>query len=187
MIPIPGLGLLTAIPLRVWLVAGAAAAAVSAGALWLHTDRAQHFAAGEAARQVKWTAADKVQAADALQRAIANAQEGKRRLERQQENQLAQDAQLAVARADAARAADARGRMQQRANAIAAAAGCAGSGDSALACVRAAAAQVADALGRCAARVQQLALDADDARAAGLKCEADYDALTPPPTERTSP
>jgi hypothetical protein len=45
-----------------------------------------------------------------------------------------------------------------------------------------AAAALADALGRSAAIARRAAADADDARARGLKCEADYDALTLKPT-----
>ena len=117
--------------------------------------------------------------AAAIEQAHASAKETQRRLDRQQENQRAQDALLAQARSDAAAAASAVDRLQLRAAAYLDAAGCGSlSGDPALECVRAAAAQVAVVLGQCAARHRQLALDADDARARGLLCESNYDALT---------
>jgi hypothetical protein len=182
----PGFALLKVIPLRYWLAIVLVIVSTVAYAEWLHKDRVAQFKAGQHERQVLWDAQNKTQAEDALQRAISNAQEGKRRTERQEENQHAKDAQLAVARADAVRSDDARARMQQRASKIAAAAGCTGPLDTALACVRKAAAQVADALGRCGARVQQLALDTDDARARGFQCQRDYDALTANPGSSSS-
>jgi hypothetical protein len=122
----PGFALLKVIPLRYWLAIVLVIVSTVAYAEWLHKDRVAQFKAGQHERQVLWDAQNKTQAEDALQRAISNAQEGKRRTERQEENQHAKDAQLAVARADAVRSDDARARMQQRASKIAAAAGCTG-------------------------------------------------------------
>lgn len=134
--------------------------------------------------QQKWDKDTAERAAAALAEAQANAKETQRRLERQQENQRAQDALVAQLRRDADAADAAVARLRQRTAAYLDAAGCGAlTGDSALECVRAAAAKVGIVLGQCAARHRQLAADADDARARGLKCEADYDALTPT-TER---
>jgi hypothetical protein len=135
-----------------------------------------------AARVQKLWDEDRARAqAEALAQAQAGAKETQRRLDHQQENQRAQDALLARSRADNARLASAVDRLQLRASAYLDAAGCSSlAGDPAVECVRQAAAQVVDVLGRDAARHRQLALDADDARARGLKCEADYDALTSP-------
>ncbi len=113
--------------------------------------------------------------------AEANARETLRRLERQQEDQRVHDAQLAAARADAARnAAAADGLRQQNARLV-------GAWRSALADttpgpVGAAAGDalgvLADVLSRADRRAGVLAAAADAAHAAGRQCEADYDALT---------
>lgn len=120
--------------------------------------------------------------AAALREAQANAAETARRLKAQQENQRAQDAALAAARADAARAGADADRVRAQA-AAAAREWSARLGDSpATSDIEAAGAAIgvcADLLGRAVARARLLARTADAARAAGLKCQADYDALTP--------
>jgi uncharacterized protein GlcG (DUF336 family) len=104
-----------------------------------------------------------------------------RRLTKQKENDDAQQALLVRVAADRDRARAAAGGLQLRASAYLDAAGCSGrSGDSALECVRAAAAAIGDALGRSGEIARRAAADADEARARGLKCEADYDALSAP-------
>jgi hypothetical protein len=114
----------------------------------------------------------------AIDQAHRAAAETLRRLEKQQENQRAQDDLVARMRLDNDRLAAAADRLQLRASAYLDAAGCGQlSGDSAVACIRQAAGQIVDVLGRCAQRHRELAAVADDARARGLKCEADYDAL----------
>jgi hypothetical protein len=106
-----------------------------------------------------------------------------RRLNKQQEDQRAQDQLLARMRGDRDAARSERDGLQLRAAAYLDASGCSAlAGDSAIECVRAAAAKVVDVLGRCTSRLVDVAADADDARARGLKCEADYDALTLKPT-----
>ncbi len=113
--------------------------------------------------------------------AETNARETLRRLARQQEDQRVHDAQLAAARADAARNADAAdGLRQQNARLVNAwraaladpAAGvvCPAAGD--------ALGVLADVLSRADRRAGVLAAAADAAHAAGAQCEADYDALT---------
>lgn len=132
-------------------------------------------AAGYKRAQAEYTAA-------ALREAQANAAETARRLKAQQENQRAQDAALARARADAARAAADADRVRAQA-ADAAREWSARLGDSPTAedlAAAAAAIRVCTELrGRAVKRAELLAAYADAARAAGLKCQADYDALTP--------
>lgn len=120
--------------------------------------------------------------AAALREAQANAAETARRLKAQQENQRAQDAALAAARADAARAGADADRVRAQA-AEAAREWSARLSDSPTASDSAAAGAAigvcADVLGRAIAHARLLASTADAARTAGLKCSADYDALTP--------
>lgn len=164
-------------------------AAVLFGVVWAYDTwhagiraegKVEGLAEGRAEIQAKWDA-DRAQALRLqVDQARSNAAETLRRLDKHKENQLAQDAYLArVARdRDALRAE--RDGLQLRAARYLDAAGCGAlAGDSALECVRAATAKVVDVLGRCSSRLVDLAAAADDARARGLKCEADYDALTP--------
>lgn len=151
---------------------------------WRNSIARANYQAGDAAGAARvkgqWDG-DRARAqAAAAEAAIASAKETQRRLDRHQENQRAQDALVARMRRDNAGLAAAVDRLQLRASTYLDAAGCGAlAGDPALECLRQAAAQVVDVLGRCATRHRQLAADADDARARGLKCEADYDALTP--------
>ena len=120
--------------------------------------------------------------AAALREAQANAAETARRLKAQQENQRAQDAALARARADADRAAADADRVRAQAT-EAAREWSTRLGDSpTVGDSQAAAAAIgvcADVLGRAIAHARLLASTADAARAAGLKCSADYEALIP--------
>lgn len=121
----------------------------------------------------------KQQAAD-LAQAQVNAKETQRRLERQKENQDAQDIELMAARRDAARNGDDAGELRAQLAETAqrwrdafrdSTPGSFGAaaGDAIGVC--------ADVLGRADRRASLLAAYADTARAAGLKCERDYDAL----------
>lgn len=164
-----------------WLMLLAACLALAAGyAAWTHHQRE----IGRAEVQLKWDAAVSQQRAAALAEATANAQESLRRIERQQENQRVQDAQLAQARADAGRNDAAAGQLRDQLAATArrwraALDHPATVGD------RAAAGDaigvLADVLRRADRRAGILAAYADASRAAGLQCERDYQALTPPP------
>ena len=163
-------------PLYRW---AAIALAVALGALALAAWDAARLkradAAGYKRAQAEYTAA-------ALREAQANAAETARRLKAQQENQRAQDAALARARADAARAAADADRVRAQA-ADAAREWSARLGDSPtaedLAAAGAAIRVCTELRGRAVRRAELLAAYADAARAAGLKCEADYDSLTP--------
>ena len=165
-------------PLYRW---GAIALAVTLGALalaaWDSARLKRADAAGYKRAQAEYTAA-------ALREAQANAAETARRLKAQQENQRAQDAALARARADAARAAADADRVRAQA-ADAAREWSARLGDSPTAedlAAAAAAIRVCTELrGRAVKRAELLAAYADAAREAGLKCEADYDSLTVKP------
>lgn len=170
------------------LAIAAALAGLVAGTTWAYERwrgaiEAQAFGAGRAIGEAKVQALwdeDRARAQGAaLDQAHRSAAETLRRMEKQQENQRAQDRLLADLRRDNLRLADAVGRLQLRAATYLDAAGCGElSGDSAAGCIRQAAAQVADALGRSGDIARRAAADADEARARGLKCEADYDALT---------
>lgn len=141
--------------------------------VWAEGDRA-----GAARVQALWDEQDRQRAAQALDAAHRSAAETLRRLNTQQENQRAQDRLLAQVRSDAAGAAAAADGLRLRAASYLAAAGCSTrSGDSALECIRQAVAALGDALGHCGQIARRVAEDADDARARGLKCEADYDSL----------
>lgn len=148
---------------------------------WRSSVFAQGDRAGAARVQAQWDEQRTQMAAEAVKAAQVAARETKRRMERQQENQHAQDRQLAQARRDAAAAGAAADGLRVRAARYLEAAGCGSlAGDSALECVSAAARKVGDVLGQCAARHSELAAAADDARVRGLRCEADYGALTAP-------
>lgn len=131
---------------------------------------------GRAQIRAEWNAA-------AVAESQANAEETTRRLAAQEENQRAQDAELARLRAAADRnAADAdRVREQAADNARAWGRRLADSPTGADLEAAAAAIRVqAELLGRLDRRAGILATYADTARAAGRKCEVDYDALIQP-------
>lgn len=168
-----------------WLIRGAivaaALSAIGGGVAWFaHTQRN----VGREEVRAEWAAERQAYTAAALAEAEGNARETKRRLERQQENQRAQDAELARARDDAARNAVAADRLREQ-NAGTARAWRDALGNSATERERTAAADaiglLADVLGRADRRAGLLAAYADAARVAGLKCERDYDALSVKP------
>lgn len=160
------------------VIGAAVASLLAVSALWLHTDRAKQFKAGQQETQGRWEQQTTERLAAAVEDARLSAAETLRRITKQQENQHAQDKLLDQSRRDAAASSAAVERLQLRTSTYLAAAGCASAtGDSAIECIRQAAAHVGVALGQCAAQHQQLAAIADDSRARGLKCEADYDSL----------
>lgn len=123
----------------------------------------------------------------AVEAARLAAEETQRRLNAQQENDRAQQARLAQLRRDNERLAGAADGLRLRAAAYLDAAGCgAVTGDSAVECLRKAAAAVGDALGRSGEIARRAAAAADEARDRGLRCEADYDALTLKATTSTA-
>jgi hypothetical protein len=110
---------------------------------------------------------------------LAARTEETRRRSAQEEVIRAQTQDLARARADAAAAGDAAGRLRALLARASAAGGAAR--DPAAAPQRPPApAAVADVLGACVERYRGLAQEADTARAAGLACESSYDALMAP-------
>jgi hypothetical protein len=138
--------------------------------------------AGRAEVQTKWDKERREQDAADLAAAHENAVESTRRQAKQQENQNAQNEQVARARADAER--DRRERDELRRDHETAAqkwsrrladsptaADLAAAGDAIRMCT--------DVLGRADKRASVLAEVADARGAAGLKCERDYDALNP--------
>lgn len=165
-----------------WLLYLALAAALVGGFFaWRAHERSVGRDEGRAEVQGKWDKEKIAQQQADLEQAENNAKETLRRLARQKENQDAQDKELAVARGDAARnAADAdqlrnqnlttaqrwRDALRNTPTCIE----CAAAGDAIMV--------QADVLGRADRRAGDLANYADTARAAGLKCERDYDALT---------
>jgi hypothetical protein len=135
------------------------------------------------------TGRDEIRAEDLakdVEQAMVNAKETLRRIEAQQHNQELQNAELEQARAAADRNARDAERMRQQHAAAAdiwgrtlrnspTAADLAAAGEA----IRVS----TDLLGRADRRAGVLAANSDAARAAGLKCERDYDALSakPPP------
>lgn len=164
--------------IRVLLIAAFAAAAVSAYLWWADTIRDE----GRAEVRAEWTAAREIQKDAAIAEAARKAAETERRLKSQQENQRAQDEALAAVRADRDRLA-ARAERLQRDHAAAARDWSSRLADSPtgedLAAAASAIGVCTQLLGRARARAQLLAGYSDTARAHGLKCEADYDALIP--------
>lgn len=146
------------------------------GAAWWKFDRM--LAAAEARGYERRVGEEQ---AASLTKAHANAKETQRRLERQEENQRAQDAELARLRAAADRADAAARRVREQADASARE-WSARLADSPTAEDLAAAAEAirvcTDLRGRADRRAGILARYADAARTAGEKCAADYDALT---------
>lgn len=161
-----------------WLILLGLCLALAAGyAAWAHHERD----IGRAEVQMKWDAQESQRRAEIAQELIDKAKESKRRLERQEENQRAQNATLAAARADRDRNAADADKLRQQATGNArdwaarlrdspSVAECAAGGD--------AIGVFTDVLGRADRRAGVLAEVADTARARGLKCEADYDSLT---------
>lgn len=156
-----------------WAKALIVAALVAAGSWGVHTYNESLRDEGRAEKQAEWNARD-------LAQSQAAGRETLRRMDRQQENQHAYDKELAAARRDAAvNAADA-DRVREQAAEAARRWGdyattdkqCAPAADAINVC--------ADLFSRADKRASDLAAYADTARIAGLKCERDYDALTPP-------
>jgi transcriptional regulator of acetoin/glycerol metabolism len=172
------------------LAVAAVAAAMYAGHIIdvkIHERRADAagYTRGKGEVQTQWDAAEKIRAETAAKAEAAARVEEQRRIAAQQEilhaNQLAVDR----ARADAASASDAAGRLRQRiADVLAGASSRQAAGNSAPATVGPAgtdaAGMFANVLGQCTERVQRLAEIADTARIAGAACVGAYDALTPP-------
>lgn len=164
-----------------WLMLLAAVAALTLG-YFAWADHQQNI--GEARVQLKWDASVSRQRAAALAESEANAKESKRRIERQQENQNVQDAQLAAARADAARNAADADRVRAQSADTARQWRDALDRPPVVGDRQAAAAAIAvltDVRSRLDAAATELAGYATASRAAGLKCERDYESLTPPP------
>jgi hypothetical protein len=166
-------------PGRWALYAALAVAVIVGGAILVERYDEGQREIGRGEIRAAWDKDTKARQAQAIEQGRQAAAETLRRLNKQQEDQRAQDQLLARMRGDRDAARSERDGLQLRAAAYLGAAGCSAlSGDSALECVRAAAAKVVDVLGRCSSRLVDVAAAADDARARGLKCEADYDALT---------
>lgn len=165
-------------PFKLWIIGGLIAAATGLYAWRVHVERD----VGRAEVQLKWDAQVSQQRAAALAEAEANAKETLRRLTRQKENQDALDKLTAQNAADRARADAAGLQLRDAAARYAAAARCP-AGDPApvgiLAPAEAPALVLANVLGLIDSRSGELAAHADASRAAGLKCQADYDALNP--------
>jgi hypothetical protein len=165
------------------LVAALCVAAVWAYGAWTAHQQEIGRAQGRQEVQAKFDAYVLKQQRAVIDESQANAKETQRRLNRQKENQDVQDLQLAAARADAGREHASADRLREQ-NAGATRAWRDALGDSAAGGQCAAAGDaievLADVLGRADRRAGELASYADAARIAGLKCEADYDTLTPP-------
>lgn len=162
---------------RLALLAAAVVAVLAIGWKVYHSG----VQSGRAEIRAEWNAQIAVQMKAAMDEAQANARETLRRMERQEENQHALDQALAAARRDAARAAAAADRLREQ-NAAAARQWRDALGDSPSAGVSEAAGAAielqADVQRWVVEAGRDLAAFADAARAAGLKCEADYDSLT---------
>ena len=181
-----GLWRLVPAPYRLLALAVLAAAALASLWAWGHAREARGDRAGRAAVQAMWDAAELRRAAVAAAAQLAARAEEQRRAAAHQEALDAYEAQLARARADAAIADAAAGRLRQRVAAlIRAARGDSGGADPGVAppgpAAQDPAGLLADVLGRCVERVRFLAAAADERGAAGQACERAYDALTPAP------
>lgn len=161
-----------------WLLMLGLAGALALGyASWTHHQRE----IGREEVRAEWAAERAQQMAVDLAATNANSKETLRRMERQQENQDAHDKELADARADAGRNLAAADKLREQNAATAkrwrdaldhspTGGECSAAG--------AAITVQADVLSRSDRVSSDLASYADAARAAGLKCERDYDALT---------
>jgi hypothetical protein len=139
--------------------------------------------AGRAEIQAEWDQDKAARAAATLADEKLHARETLRRLEVQQRNQDVQNQELARARADAERnRADADGLREQNTAAARRWSDALRDSPSGAECTAAGTAIVvqADVLGRSDRTASDLAAYSDAARAAGLKCERDYDALMAP-------
>jgi leucyl aminopeptidase (aminopeptidase T) len=158
------------------LAAAIAVGLLIAAAVW------KHSLAVEAVREEGREEIRQAMTKAALIKSEANAKESLRRIERQEENQRAQNAELERLRAAAARSDAAARRVREQADASARK-WSARLADSPTAADLAAASEAirvcTDLRGRADRRAGILARYADAARTAGAKCEADYDALTP--------
>jgi hypothetical protein len=165
-------------------LAAASGAMLAAYGAWHSHVLAQGQASGSAEVQARWNAAQITQQKADLQTAEANARETQRRMERQKENQDVQDRELAAMRAAADHNGAAAFSLREQ-NAAAARLWRDALTDPASGSQCPAAADtigvLADVLARADRRAGELASYADAARAAGLKCERDYDALTSRP------
>jgi len=168
-----------------WLAAVGLAGALYGAHAWDRNRAASAaHAAGAAEVMARWRA-EKIEA----QRAAIEAEQGaraeeQRRAAAQREADDAAQRQLAAARADAAGARNAGQRLRDRIAALeSAAAGGVVPGDPAATCeceaAGVAAGVLSELLRRADDRAGILAAAADEARAAGLACEAGYGALTP--------
>ena len=106
------------------VMGGAAAIFLAGAALWLHRDRAEQFKAGQAETQQRWDRQTTERLATAIEDSRLAAAETFRRLNKQQENQVAQDRILAQSRRDAAAATAAVDGLLLRAARYLSAAGC---------------------------------------------------------------
>lgn len=171
-------------PYRWLLLGGMALALLAGGSVLVHRHDAAQQKVGEQRVQKRWDAETKRLEDAALAESQAKAKESLRRVEAQERNQRAKDDELAVARAAADRNAAAADQLRdQSASAArewaARLANSPAAGD--LEAAGAAISVCTDLLGRADRRAGLLASYADTARAAGLKCERDYDALTVKP------
>lgn len=180
--------LLALLPERFRLLAEVLLIAAIAAAVWgwiqygKHAAHERGLAEGRAEIHAQWDKEKLEQDAADMAAAQEHAVESKRRMAKQQENQDAQNQELARARADADRSKRVAEQLR-RDHETAAAQWRSRLADSPTrADIEAAAGAIGvctDLLGRAVARAGILASYADTARAAGLKCERDYDALTP--------
>jgi hypothetical protein len=160
-------------------LAAALMSALTGGYLyWTHHQRD----IGRAEVQLKWDASASLQRAAALAESESNARESLRRIDKQQENQLAQDRKLSQARADAGRNDAAAGQLRAQLADTArrwrdatrnptTGGECQAAGDAIV--------LSAELFSRIDKRAGELAEYADAARIAGEKCTRDYDALMP--------
>lgn len=158
------------------IVAAAIAAAVAALAAYNHHQRE----IGRDEIRAEWNEAKLAQTAADLAAEQAKAKESQRRLSRQQENQDAQNQELARVAADRDRAGALVVKLQ-RTNDTASQQWAARLADSPTRADLAAAGTtigvLTELLGRARERARVVEAFTDTSRAAGLKCERDYDAL----------
>lgn len=176
---IPGAGL---VKLAVCAVALSAA---GAGVTWfIHHERD----VGRAEIRAEWDTEKLQQQAQALAQSQTNARETIRRIDRQQEAQDAHDKEIARARADAAGAAVAAGRLRDQLATFAAAARGAAGNPGAVGNGTATGTPVdllADLFSRADSEAGILAEALDRSYAAGVQCVRAYEALKPPVSSTT--